>query len=77
LSRRCHSLRLWFRTLSTRHSTFDTKNGNTITNVFWNKLRLFSSDGKAGMSSAPSYGASDIEMITKLVAEEVAKYLKK
>jgi len=29
------------------------------------------------MSSAPSYGASDLEKITKLVAEEVAKYLKK
>ena len=42
-----------------------------------NKLKLFSSDGKAGMSSTPSYGASDIEMITKIVAEEVAKYLKK
>ncbi len=41
------------------------------------KLQLFSSDGKAGMTSAPSYGSSDIEMITKLVAEEVAKYLKK
>ena len=42
-----------------------------------NKLKLFSSDGKAGMSATPSYGAGDIEMITKIVAEEVAKYLKK
>ena len=42
-----------------------------------NKLKLFSSDGKAGMSSTPSYGASDIEMITKIVAEEVKKYLNK
>ena len=41
------------------------------------KIQLFSSDGKAGMASTPSYGSSDIEMITKLVAEEVAKYLKK
>ena len=41
------------------------------------KIQLFSSDGKAGMGSTPSYGSSDIEMITKLVAEEVAKYLKK
>ena len=42
-----------------------------------NKLKLFSSDGKAGMSSTPSYGAGDIEMITKIVAEEVKKYLNK
>ena len=41
------------------------------------KIQLFSSDGKAGMASTPSYGSSDIEMITKLVAEEVAKYMNK
>ena len=39
------------------------------------KMKLFSSDGKAGMSLNTS--TPDIEAITKLVAQEVAKYLKK
>ena len=41
------------------------------------KIQLFGSDDKAGVTSSSSYGTGDIEMITKLVAEEVAKYLKK
>ncbi len=39
------------------------------------KMKLFSSDGKADLSSAAS--SADYEMIARLVAEEVAKYLKK
>ena len=39
------------------------------------KMKLFSSDGKAGMSLNTS--TPDIDAITKLVAQEVAKYLKK
>ncbi len=40
------------------------------------KMKLFSSDGKAGMSSE-STGITDIETLTKIVAAEVAKYLNK
>ena len=40
------------------------------------KMKLFSSDGKAGMGNAMAGGA-DIETITRLVAQEVAKYLNK
>ncbi len=39
------------------------------------KMKLFSSDGKAGMGGAASQ-TPDLEAITRLVAEEVAKYLK-
>ena len=39
------------------------------------KMKLFSSDGKADCARPMS--ADDLERITKLVAEEVAKYLKK
>lgn len=39
------------------------------------KMKLFSSDGKAGLTSMAS--SADFEMIARLVAEEVAKYLKK
>ena len=39
------------------------------------KMKLFSSDGKADGSGAAS--SADFEMIARLVAEEVAKYLKK
>ena len=39
------------------------------------KMELFSSNGKAG--SAPAVSSDNIEMITKLVAAEVAKYLNK
>ena len=42
------------------------------------KMKLFSSDGKADCSNAGgSMSAEDMARITKLVAEEVAKYLKK
>lgn len=40
------------------------------------KMRLFSSDGKADLRSRASISPDNIEMITKLVAAEVAKYLK-
>ena len=40
------------------------------------KMKLFSSDGKAGEPSSSSLGNADIEAITKLVCAEVAKYLK-
>ncbi len=39
-----------------------------------NKIKLFGSDGKAGMGTAPQ--TPDLEMITRIVAEEVQKYLK-
>ena len=40
------------------------------------KMKLFSSDGKAG-SPAPKFDSSEIEKITKLVTAEVLKYMKK
>ncbi len=41
------------------------------------KMKLFSSDGKADCGKAASMSPEDMERITKLVAAEVAKYLKK
>ena len=41
------------------------------------KMKLFSSDGKADCGKSSSMSAEDMEKITKLVAAEVAKYLKK
>lgn len=41
------------------------------------KMKLFSSDGKADCGKNSSMSADDLEKITKLVAAEVAKYLKK
>ncbi|MBQ6998213.1 MAG: class II fructose-bisphosphate aldolase [Clostridia bacterium] len=41
------------------------------------KMQLFSSDGKADYAKSSSMSSDNIEMITKLVAAEVAKYLKK
>lgn len=41
------------------------------------KMKLFSSDGKADCGKAAPMSAEDLEMVTKLVAAEVAKYLKK
>jgi len=41
------------------------------------KMKLFSSDGKADCNRGGAMSAEDLEKITKLVAEEVAKYLKK
>lgn len=41
------------------------------------KMKLFSSDGKADCGKSSSMSADDLEKITKLVAAEVAKYLKK
>lgn len=42
------------------------------------KMKLFSSDGKADLGmSRKEISADNVEMITKLVAAEVAKYLKK
>lgn len=40
------------------------------------KMQLFSSDGKADLRSRNTISSDNIEMITKLVAAEVAKYLK-
>ncbi len=40
------------------------------------KMQLFSSNGKADLRSRTSVSSNNIEMITKLVAAEVAKYLK-
>lgn len=40
------------------------------------KMKLFSSDGKANLSTS-SVSATDTELITKLVIEEVKKYLNK
>jgi len=42
-----------------------------------NKMKLFSSDGKADIKCGSNVSANDIEMLTKLVAAEVAKYLNK
>ncbi|MBQ7097267.1 MAG: class II fructose-bisphosphate aldolase [Clostridia bacterium] len=41
------------------------------------KMKLFSSDGKADCGRSTGLSNDDLEKITKLVAEEVAKYLKK
>ena len=41
------------------------------------KMKLFSSDGKADCGKSSSMSADDLEKITKLVAAEVAKYFKK
>ncbi len=41
------------------------------------KMKLFSSDGKADCGNSTSMSADDLEKITKLVATEVAKYLNK
>lgn len=41
------------------------------------KMQLFSSDGKADIANNSGVTADNIEMITKLVAAEVAKYLNK
>ena len=41
------------------------------------KMKLFSSDGKADCGKSSSMSADDHEKITKLVAAEVAKYFKK
>jgi len=41
------------------------------------KMKLFSSDGKADCNRNGAFSDADLEKITKLVAEEVAKYLKK
>lgn len=40
------------------------------------KMQLFSSDGKADLRNRATISSDNIEMITKLVAAEVAKYLK-
>ena len=41
------------------------------------KMKLFSSDGKADNKANSSVANADLELITKLVAQEVAKYLNK
>ncbi|MBR2452944.1 MAG: class II fructose-bisphosphate aldolase [Clostridia bacterium] len=41
------------------------------------KMELFSSNGKADLTKGASMSSNDIEMVTKLVAQEVAKYLNK
>ena len=41
------------------------------------KMKLFSSDGKADVSTNYRLSETDLETVTKLVAAEVAKYLKK
>ncbi len=40
------------------------------------KMKLFSSDGKADYTAKSASNANDVEMITKLVIEEVKKYMK-
>ena len=42
-----------------------------------NKMKLFSSDGKADISKSAQITQDNLEMITKLVAAEVKKYLNK
>ena len=42
-----------------------------------NKMKLFSSDGKADINKGSTLPANDIEALTKLVAAEVAKHLNK
>ncbi len=41
------------------------------------KMKLFGSDGKADFRNSASASQTDVELITKLVAAEVAKYLNK
>ena len=41
------------------------------------KMKLFSSDGNADMGKASLLSEENIVLVTKLVAAEVAKYLKK
>jgi len=41
------------------------------------KMKLFSSDGKADCKTGVNFNGNDIEALTKIVAAEVAKYLKK
>ncbi|MBO4940928.1 MAG: class II fructose-bisphosphate aldolase [Clostridia bacterium] len=41
------------------------------------KMELFSSNGKADITKGAPMSSNDIELVTKLVAEEVAKYLNK
>ena len=43
------------------------------------KMKLFSSDGKADLTKAccTSNGSVDMDMVTKIVAQEIAKYLEK
>ena len=42
-----------------------------------NKMKLFSSDGKADIKNGASLPLNDIDALTKIVAAEVAKYLNK
>ena len=42
-----------------------------------NKMELFSSTGKADINKSYALPQENIELVTKLVAEEIAKYLKK
>ena len=41
------------------------------------KMKLFSSDGKADFGKSISMSSENIDLITKIVADEVAKYLNK
>ncbi len=41
------------------------------------KMQLFSSDGKADNTMASQISIDNLELVTKIVAQEVAKYLKK
>ena len=41
------------------------------------KMKLFSSDGKADNTIAKSSSPDNIDLITKLVAAEIAKYMNK
>ena len=41
------------------------------------KMQLFSSDGKADLTTASQISADNLELVTKIVAQEVAKYLKR
>ena len=41
------------------------------------KMKLFSSDGKADCRVGGGISAMDVEMLTKMVAAEVVKYLQK
>ena len=40
------------------------------------KMKLFSSDGKADLTKASTITPDNIELITKLVAENIKKYMK-
>ena len=41
------------------------------------KMKLFSSDGKAGTPANGTIAPADLDKLTKLIEAEVAKYLKK